>query len=151
MNDKFHRQDAGSIYVPPGGPPPVSPPSPEIYGLMGEANIFRMTLDFYKELESSSIAGMFPEDMAAASEKLGAYLVSRLGGPPIYQERHGDPRLRMRHIPFIINESSRQIWLACFKKVLDQAETKYQFPAQHKPSFWNFIEGFSGWMVNSSP
>ena len=41
------------IYTPPGGPPQGPGPSSEIYGIMGEANIFRMMSDFYKELEQT--------------------------------------------------------------------------------------------------
>ena len=43
------------IYTPPGGPPQGPGPNSAIYGIMGEANIFRMMLDFYKELEKSEI------------------------------------------------------------------------------------------------
>jgi hypothetical protein len=51
------------IYTPPGGPPQGPGPSPEIYGIMGESNIFRMILDLYKEIENSEIRGLFPSDM----------------------------------------------------------------------------------------
>ena len=55
------------IYIPPGGPPRVQTPSPEIYATMGEENIFLMLADFYRELEKSSIRGMFPPNMQKAS------------------------------------------------------------------------------------
>ena len=38
------------IYTPPGGPPQGEGPSREIYGLMGEDNIYKMLSDFYGEL-----------------------------------------------------------------------------------------------------
>ena len=37
------------IYVPKVNPGQIAPPSREIYGLMGEANIFRMMEDFYRD------------------------------------------------------------------------------------------------------
>lgn len=48
------------IYVPPEGPPQGPGPSPEIYPLMGEENIFKMLSDFYQELGQSSIRPLFP-------------------------------------------------------------------------------------------
>src|SRR5881396_2872807 len=38
------------IHTPPGGPPQGSGPNSEIYGIMGEGNIFKMMSDFYKDL-----------------------------------------------------------------------------------------------------
>ena len=137
------------VYIPPGGPPRVSPPSPEIYAAMGEENIFKMMEDFYGELEQSSLRGLFPADMVAASQKSAAFFVGLLGGPPLYQQRYGSPMMRARHLPFAIDEAARQEWLACFERVLDQASQKYNFPAEHLPGFRAFLHGFSSWMVNT--
>ena len=136
------------FYVPPGGPPQVAPPSQEIYGLMGEANIFRMLADFYGELEQSSIRSMFPPDMERASRKSAMFFVGLLGGPSMYHEKYGSPMLRARHNPFPIDEEAREVWVNCFDKVLSEATEKYNFPAQHMPIFQTFIREFSGWMVN---
>lgn len=138
------------VYVPPGGPPRVSPPSPEIYAAMGEANIFAMLRDFYRELEQSSIRFMFPDDMEAASERSAAFFVGLLGGPPLYQQRYGPPMMRARHIPFPIDEAARRVWLDCFDRVLADAPARYNFPAEHLPGFRAFLEGFSSWMVNTA-
>jgi|SRR5579859_3009392 len=137
------------IFVPPGGPP-QSGPSREIYALMGEENIFRMMSDFYKELENSTIRGLFPPDIEEASKKSAKFFVQVLGGPPLYVIDHGPPRMRARHLPFEIDEEARQVWLGCFDKVLEGAETKYNFPAQHLQGFKDFLRGFSAWMVNKA-
>jgi hemoglobin len=144
MNDR-------PIYVPPGGPPRVSPPSPEIYKAMGEANIFAMMADFYRELEASPIRHMFAADMQAASERSAAFFVTLLGGPPLYHQRYGPPMMRARHMPFPIDEAARRIWLACFDRVLENAPTAYNFPAEHISGFRAFLDGFSTWMVNTGP
>jgi hemoglobin len=135
-------------YVPPGGPNQAAPPSREIYARMGEANIFRMLADFYAELEQSPIRYMFPQDMQKASEKSAAFFVGLLGGPPLYHRRFGNPAMRARHMPFAIDEASRQVWLDCFETVLADAVTKYDFPAEHLAGFRDFLHGFSRWMVN---
>ena len=70
------------IYVPPEGPPQGPGPSPEIYPLMGEENIFKMLSDFYQELGQSSIRPLFPPDLEEASRKSAKFFVQVLGGPP---------------------------------------------------------------------
>src|SRR5688572_3152097 len=136
------------IYTPPGGPPQGPGPNSEIYRVMGEANIFRMILDLYGELEKSPIRHLFPPDMEEASKKSAAFFVTLLGGPPLYSEKYGSPRMRARHLPFQIDEHARQVWLACFDKVLEGADVKYQFPPQHLEGFKDFLKSFSAWMVN---
>jgi hemoglobin len=138
------------IYTPPTGPPQGPGPSNEIYALMGEANIFEMISDLYKELEKSEVRHLFPADMEEASKKSAAFFVTVLGGPPLYFQKYGPPRMRARHLPFEIDERARQIWLGCFERVLEGAETKYNFPPQHLGGFREFLQGFSAWMVNKA-
>ena len=138
------------IYTPPGGPPQGPGPNPAIYGIMGEANIFRMISDFYKELEKSELRPLFPPDMEEASKKSAAFFVTLLGGPPLYFQKYGSPRMRARHLPFVIDENSRKIWLECFERTLDGADSKYQFPLQYLQGFKDFLRSFSSWMVNTA-
>jgi len=115
---------------------------------MGETNIFRMMSDFYKELEKSAIRHLFPPNMEEASRKSALFFITVLGGPPLYFERFGPPRMRARHLPFVIDEPARQVWLECFERVLEGADSKYQFPMEHMDSFRSFLKNFSAWMVN---
>ena len=139
------------MYVPPGGPPRVNPPSPEIYAAMGADAITQMLEDFYAELEKSWLRPMFPADMVAASRKSAAFFIGLLGGPPLYQQLYGNPAMRARHLPFPIDETARQEWLRCFDVVLADAPARYNFPAEHLADFRAFLDGFSVWMVNTAP
>lgn len=138
------------IYVPAINPGQIAAPSREIYDLMGEENIFSMMADFYSELEKSSIRNMFPLDMVAASEKSAAFFVGLFGGPPLFHQRYGNPAMRARHMPFLINEDARQEWLRCFEATLERAVERYQFPVQHLEGFRQFLHSFSAWMVNTA-
>lgn len=138
-----------TLFTPPGGPPRVEAPSHAIYAHMGQDNIFQMLEDFYLELEQSAIRFMFPEDMVAASKRSAAFFVGLLGGPPLYQQLYGPPMMRARHLPFPIDEEGRQVWVDCFFRVLDNAPQKYNFPEEHLPGFRAWLDGFSGWMVNT--
>ncbi|MEM7333825.1 MAG: hypothetical protein AAF490_17185 [Chloroflexota bacterium] len=138
------------MFVPNIRPNQIRPPSREIYDAMGEENIFKMLADFYAALEQSSIRDMFPSNMPKASEKSAAFFVGLLGGPPLYHQRYGNPMMRGRHMPFRITESARLVWLGCFLDILEDAQTKYQFPMEHMGSFLQFLDGFSKWMVNTA-
>lgn len=142
---------ARDVYVPPVNPGQVKGPSREIFARMGEENIERMLEDFYHELArgSPALRALFPADMVAASRKSAAFFIGLLGGPPRYHERHGNPMMRARHLPFAIDGSLRDEWLACFNRVLDDAPARYAFPPEHLASFREFLAGFSLWMVNT--
>lgn len=136
------------FYLPPGGPPQGINPNPAIYAAMGEENIYKMLEDFYLLLGESAIKGMFATDMKEASKRSAAFFVFILGGPPLYQQQFGPPRMRHRHFSFAIDEEARRVWIACFNEVLVDAEKKYNFPSEHLPGFHRYLEEFSGWMVN---
>lgn len=137
------------FYVPPENPSQGLKLSPEIYIKMGEDQIYQMLEDFYLELEKSAIRHLFPQDMKEASRRSAAFFVFIFGGPPLYQQQFGPPRMRQRHLPFVIDENARQIWLNCFKNILEGADKKYNFPMEHMKEFWDFLEKFSAWMVNT--
>ena len=139
------------LYIPPDGPPQGSGPNPAIHAQMGTENIFAMCEVFYAELEQSPIRPMFTDDMPAASRRLAAFLVGACGGPPLYRELHGEPMMRKRHLPFAIDEEARQVWLSCFKRVLENADRDFGFPVEHRESFIAWLEDFSAWMVNRRP
>ena len=142
-----------NIYVPPGGPPQVSPPDTRIHSIMGTDNIFAMLRDFYKNLAQSEIAHLFPKDpekLEEAADKSACFFTGLLGGPPLFHQLHGPPMLRRRHMPWAIGERAREIWTDCFKTTLKDFE-KYEFPEEYLPGFINFLEKFGGWMVNKAP
>lgn len=137
-------------FVPAGGPPAVERPDPGIYAQMGQGRITAMILEFYEELERSPIRPMFPENMPEAGAKTALYFVQILGGPPLFEQRFGPPRLRQRHLRFPITEEARRVWLDCFHRVLDRATERHGFPAEHLPGFRAFLDAFSAWMVNTA-
>ncbi len=58
------------------------------------------------------------ESLASAREKLFLFLSGWLGGPSLYIDRFGHPRLRARHLPFAIGAIERDQWLACMRRAL---------------------------------
>ena len=135
-------------FVPPINPQQIASPSKEIYAAMGQENITRMIEDFYSELDKSSIRALFPRDLHTSAQKSSLFFIGLLGGPPLYQQKYGNPMMRARHLPFPINQAARDEWLACFERVLQDAHAKYQFPPEHLEGFREFLRGFSLWMMN---
>jgi len=95
----------------------------EVYSIIGEEGFARLVRAFYARVPSDPILGaMYPKhDLAGAEERLRDFLVGRFGGPPRYIEQRGHPRLRMRHMPFRLDEAARDRWVALMSTALDEA------------------------------
>jgi hemoglobin len=53
---------------------------------------------------------MYPDDLTEAKANLAGFLIQYWGGPTTYSEERGHPRLRMRHVPFVIGPNERDAW-----------------------------------------
>ena len=95
----------------------------EVYTRIGEDGFARLVRAFYAQVPSDDVLGpMYPaDDLAGAEERLRDFLVGRFGGPPRYIEQRGHPRLRMRHMPFRLDEAARDRWVALMSTALDEA------------------------------
>jgi hemoglobin len=54
---------------------------------------------------------LYPDDLTESKQHLALFLVQYWGGPATYNEQRGHPRLRMRHVPFVIGPAERDAWL----------------------------------------
>src|SRR5687768_4616214 len=105
----------------------MSAPSPTHYDLIGgDAGIRRLVDRFYDLMdtapEAATIRGLHATSLKASREKLYMFLTGWTGGPQLYTERHGHPRLRMRHFPFSIGARERDEWLWCMDRSLAEHE-----------------------------
>lgn len=90
---------------------------------MGKETGIRQLVDyFYDEMsivpEARGVFEMHPKDLTSSRDKLYMFFVGWSGGPQLYMEKFGHPRLRARHLPFKIGKSERDQWLYCFQKAL---------------------------------
>ena len=102
-------------------------PTPTHYALLGgDAGIRRLVDRFYDLMdtapEAATIRRLHATSLKASREKLYLFLSGWSGGPQTYVERHGHPRLRMRHFPFAIGARERDEWLWCMDRALDEHE-----------------------------
>ncbi len=103
------------------------------YELMGgEQKVRELVIRFYELMDSMPEAEqtrkMHPADLTLSIEKLFKFLSGWLGGPSLYIEEYGHPRLRARHLPFAIDDKARDQWLMCMFQAMDDVgiETKIQ-------------------------
>ena len=100
---------------------------PTHYELLGgDEGIRRLVDRFYDVMDSApeatNVRALHATSLKASREKLYLYLTGWTGGPPVYVEKYGDPRLRMRHFPFAIGERERDEWLWCMDRAIDAHE-----------------------------
>lgn len=92
--------------------------------LGGEPGVRRLVDRFYDLMdeldEARDIRLMHPDDLTGSRDKLWMFLCGFLGGPPLYVQQHGHPRLRARHLPFPIGEIARDQWLMCMDRALEE-------------------------------
>ena len=68
--------------------------------------------------QAAPILALHPTDLTSSREKLFMFLTGWTGGPQLYIERYGHPRLRQRHITFSIGEAERDQWMGCMIKAM---------------------------------
>ncbi|GAB4547309.1 MAG: group II truncated hemoglobin [Phycisphaerales bacterium] len=87
----------------------------------GDARVRALVDAFYDRVEHDSplMKALHPEDLSESREKLYEFLSGWLGGPPLYIQKHGHPRLRMRHMPFAIDQEGVDEWLRCMRGAMD--------------------------------
>jgi len=118
----------------------------QVYARIGEDGFTRLVRAFYAQVPGDDILGpMYPaEDMAGAEQRLRDFLVGRFGGPPRYMEQRGHPRLRMRHMPFAIDATGRNRWVA----LMDRAMVEAQIPADAAAVLTPFFHHMASFMIN---
>jgi len=92
--------------------------------LGGEPAIRRLVNRFYDLMdelpEAYVVRKLHPESLDGSRQKLFEYISGWLGGPQLYVEKYGHPRMRARHMPFAIGEAERDAWLQCMLQALEE-------------------------------
>lgn len=102
------------------------PESKSLYELIGGEVGLRALVDrFYDNMDSFSeakhVRAIHPDDLSLSRDKLFMFLSGWAGGPPLYVQSYGHPRLRQRHMPFSIGKVERNEWLWCMDKALEES------------------------------
>jgi hemoglobin len=118
----------------------------EVYSTIGEEGFERLVRAFYRQVPKDDILGpMYPrQDLEGAEHRLREFLIFRFGGPQRYLEQRGHPRLRMRHVPFPIDQAARDRWMQLMNNALNEAE----LPQEVTELLRTFLAGAATFMIN---
>jgi hemoglobin len=118
----------------------------EVYAVIGDEGFERLVSAFYRQVPGDDVLGpLYPAlDLQGAEERLRDFLIYRFGGPSLYIEQRGHPRLRMRHAAFPIGERARDRWLQLMDRALDAAA----FPEEVRQLLRTFFATTATFLLN---
>jgi hemoglobin len=131
--------------------PPVTKAIPEFYIEIGEEGIRKLISDHYDAIKESDIAFLFPineEDFELAKKHSADFIIQICGGPAYFNQSRGAPQMVGRHAPFRIDAKARETWLKLYQPLFLELEEK-GITSKSLESFWNYLNVFSLWMVNT--
>lgn len=95
------------------------------YELIGGAPALRQLVNRFYELmdelpEAYMVRKIHPESLVGSAQSLFEFLSGWFGGPPLYSNKKGHPRLRMRHAPYAVGPIERDEWMLCMRLALTE-------------------------------
>lgn len=95
--------------------------------LGGEAVVRAISQSFYDAMERDepALTALHSRDGSGrispvVRERFALFFIGWLGGPQTYTEKHGHPRLRMRHGHVPINLAMRDAWMRAMTTAFDE-------------------------------
>ncbi|AKT36856.1 group II truncated hemoglobin [Chondromyces crocatus] len=108
----------------------------------GEAAVQKLVEHFYDAMErlEPELTRLHECDehgkiSRGSRDRFALFLMGWLGGPQLYMERHGHPRLRMRHARVPVGTGMRDAWLRAMKVAMDEVGVEGELRAFLEPRF----------------
>ena len=152
MNFNTSSLDLSITHYQEGVNPPVTKPNPEFLTDLGEDGIRQLLDRAYLGLFESPIKDIFPhseEEIRKAGEVSADFFIQIWGGEDYFNQKRGAPRMVGRHAFFTITPSARVHWLREFQDALKPIIDNKLTSGANIQSFWNYIDIFSIWMINT--
>lgn len=89
---------------------------------------------------------LYPEDLAEPRRHLALFLGQYWGGPTTYSDERGHPRLRARHLPFVITEQEAAHWYAHMRDAVNASDLDPHVREQ----LLAYFESAARFLVNSA-
>lgn len=117
-----------------------------IYDKLGDENLKQLLDSFYdKVFESKVIGHLFkstPKEII--KDKQFCFLTQFLGGPLRYNEKYGQPKMRLRHLAHAIDETAKEEWLSLMKSSIEELDIDSNF----KETLYACFPNVAQFMVN---
>jgi hemoglobin len=108
--------------------------------LGGELGVRTLVDRFYDLMDIepayAGIRSLHPGNLDGSRDKLHWFLCGWLGGPDLYIQRFGHPRLRARHLPYTIGIAERDQWMACMIQAMEESAVDPALAARLAESFF---------------
>ena len=108
--------------------------------LGGEPGVRTLVDRFYDLMDIeppyAGIRSLHPGSLDGSRDKLHWFLCGWLGGPDLYIQRFGHPRLRARHMPYTIGIAERDQWMACMIQAMEESAVDPALAARLAESFF---------------
>ncbi|KAF3997936.1 group II truncated hemoglobin [Glaciimonas immobilis] len=124
---------------------------PSIFELIGGAERLRELVDRFYDLMDlepvfSGIRILHPPSLDGSRDKFYWFLSGWSGGPDLFVERFGHPRLRARHLPYAISTPERDQWLRCMALAMQDVGLEQTLQERLMSSFFDTAD----WMRNKA-
>ena len=110
----------------------------------GEKAVRQLVHRFYQLMdelpEAYELRKIHAPDLTLAEEKLFMFLSGWMGGPPLYIEQFGHPRLRMRHAPFSIGNLERDQWMLCMEQAMSDTGVEPELHKELQQAFFKVAD-----------
>lgn len=124
---------------------------PSLFELLGGESKIRELVDRFYDLmelepEFAGMRALHPSPLDGSRDKLFWFLCGWTGGPDMYIERFGHPRLRARHLPYAIGSGERDQWVRCMAWAMQETGVPEPLQEQLLMSFYQTAD----WMRNTA-
>lgn len=114
--------------------------------MLGPENLKLLVDNFYElVIQHPEIKHLFVNGIDEIKRKQYYFLTQFLGGPALYTENIGQPKMRLRHLPHKITQAGKEAWLDCMRQAIDKLPIEQNF----KYTLYNCFLMVAEHMVNS--
>lgn len=101
-----------------------------LFEILGRPAVEELVEEFYRVMETDPRAqhclGLHQINegrvIQTSKEKLKFFLIGWLGGPNLFVENYGPPRMRARHLSIKIDQAAKEQWLYCMSRALKKTK-----------------------------
>jgi hemoglobin len=122
----------------------------KIFEMIGGESTFNKFVEvFYSKIEvDEMLRPMFPDSLDEGKQRQLLFLMKKFGGPDMYTELRGHPRLRKRHLPFPIGMKERNQWFMLTLESWREIGVDEKHPAW--ATLYDYFDRISLKMINQS-
>ncbi len=122
-----------------------------VHEVVGGGEFFTELVErFYRGVAADLLLRpLYPDDLTDPKRHLALFLEQYWGGAGTYSELRGHPRLRARHVPFVISEAERDAWLRHMAAALESLVAERGIDAGVHQQMVEYFERAADFLVNA--